>query len=100
MTGSIRPTITEDHMTISSTSHRPSAAEGLHTYGLAGIDLQRATERRTTATSARTTDRQSSLLHRMRQAAGDAIIRLGASIAGEAARPTTAPSIQPKVDLA
>lgn len=82
-------------------NHRQSAAQGLHAYGLAGIELQRKAERRAPGIGGQTSDNdRAGLLHRMRQAAGDAVIRLGTGITGETARPVATPTIQPKVDMA
>lgn len=82
-------------------NHGPSAAQGLHTYGLAGIELQRKAERRAPGIGGLTSDNhRTSVLRRMRQAAGDAFIRLGTGIGGETARPVATPKIQPKVDMA
>lgn len=79
--------------------HNPSTA-GMHTYGLAGIELARATERRD---AERQRDAIAGMratapgpLAGIRQALGEAMIRIGATIAGEAAKaPRVAPA--PKV---
>ncbi len=101
MTGSIRTTATEDHMPAFTTTPRPSAAQGLRAYGLASIELQRASERRTAAaTPPGAIGRSPGLLHRMRQLGGELMIRIGAGIAGDTAGAAVNPAARPGIDMA
>ncbi|HYH11931.1 MAG TPA: hypothetical protein VD789_06210 [Thermomicrobiales bacterium] len=84
--------------------YHQSAAIDLHVYGLAGIELDRRNERREVtrrrdliASIPRTPDEVSTV----RQWIGDAMIRIGTGIAGEAARaPRVAPESHPCIDMA
>jgi hypothetical protein len=102
MTGSIRTATTEDQMpTFTTTTPRPSAAQGLRSYGLASIELQRASERRATeATRLGADDRSAGLLHRVRRIGGELMIRIGAGIAGDHAAPTVNAGARPRIDMA
>lgn len=90
-----------------STTHvrlHQSAVADLHLYGLPGIELRRKTDRRRAtrqrdliASIQNTPDQVSAV----RQRIGDAMIRIGTGIAGEAARaPRVAPDTHPCIDMA
>jgi len=91
-------------MTTSLFNTRQSAASDLHTYGLAGIELNRTTERREATRQHDLITLLSSRPERtspVRQWIGDAIIRMGVGIAGEAARrPRVTPETHPRIDMA
>ena len=77
-----------------STTSR-SAADDLRAYGLAGIDLQRAGERRHDRSVATLGHRGRTSI--VRQRLGDAMIRFGTGIAGEAAKaPHVSPDLRPE----
>ena len=84
-------------------THR-SAASDLYDYGLAGIELNRKAERRDAARQQEAIGTTTGTLGRMtavRQRIGDAMIRLGTGIAGEAATsPRVEPRPHPRVDMA
>lgn len=87
-------------MTTSHFHTNRSAASDLHVYGLAGIELSRATERRE-GDLINTLTHGPNPLSAIRQRVGDTLIRLGTDLAGEAARTPRAPqSAQPRIDMA
>lgn len=83
---------------------RPSAGDDLRAYGLAGIELHRATERREAEHQrdhATSTLPAASHMSSVRQRIGDALILLGSRLAGEAAKaPRVEPGVRPKIDMA
>lgn len=89
---------------MNTTYHRPSA-DDLRAYGLPGAELARASERREAERQrdqlAATIGTTSGPLDGVRRAIGEAMIRIGAGIAGEAAKaPRVTPVATPKIDMA
>lgn len=90
---------------MNTTHHHTQSTADLRAYGLPGIELTRARERREAELErdhiAARLGRGTGPLHGARQAIGMALLRLGAGIAGEAATsPRVTPPTAPKVDLA
>jgi hypothetical protein len=85
-----------------TTTARSSAAEGMRAYGLSGIELGHHTRQRETG-AARDLQLQELQVRgsvgNLRQRLGDALVRLGAGVAGEGARPAPRAAIRPKATM-
>lgn len=85
-----------------SNHHPTTAADGLRTYGLSGIELGHRAGERNLASARGQQHRQvqgRSRVDSIRQWLGDTMIRAGIGLAGEAARPVGRPVIQPKATM-
>ena len=85
-----------------STHHQTSAAAGMRAYGLSGIELgHRASERQLAAVHGLQLQeiQVRSRINNFRQWLGDAMIRAGTDLAGDAARSAQRPAIRPNASM-
>ncbi len=85
-----------------STHHQMSTAEGMRAYGLSGIELGHRTGERQLASAHGLQLQEIQVrgrVNNVRQWLGDAMIRAGIGLAGDAANPVRRPAIHPKVSM-
>jgi hypothetical protein len=85
-----------------STHTRPSAAEGMRAYGLSGIELGHRADERHDAAARRSQLREVEVrgrVNNIRQWLGDAMVRAGTGLAGDAATLARRPAMRPKATM-